>query len=158
MSETASAGVDLPRRSAIRFIMLLGVADLFADMTYEGARSVTGPYLGVLVASAAVVGVVAGFGEFLGYALWLASGYLSDRTGSYWLITIIGYGVQSLGRAVDSLDRLRLPTARGAGRVGKARREHCRKADDGVPDAQRHGRAPHMRAMENFYFNAKFNG
>jgi hypothetical protein len=48
--------------------------------------------------------------EFLGYALRLASGYLSDRTGSYWLITIIGYGVQSLGRAADSLDRLRLPT------------------------------------------------
>jgi hypothetical protein len=34
--------------------------------------------------------------------------------------------------------------ARGAGPVGKARREHCGKADDGVPDAQRHGRSPHI--------------
>ena len=91
MSEIAPASIDLPRRSAVGFIVLLGVADLFADMTYEGARSVTGPYLGVLGASAAIVGLVAGFGEFLGYALRLVSGYLSDRTGSYWPITIVGY-------------------------------------------------------------------
>jgi hypothetical protein len=26
----------------------LGTISLFADMTYEGARSITGPYLGVL--------------------------------------------------------------------------------------------------------------
>ena len=96
MSVTPRASIDLPRRSAVRFIVLLGVADLFADMTYEGARSVAGPYLGVLGASAAIVGVVAGFGEFLGYALRLVSGYLSDRTGSYWPITIIGYGINLL--------------------------------------------------------------
>jgi MFS family permease len=93
MSEIAPARIGLPRSSAVKFIVLLGVVSLFADMTYEGARSVTGPYFGVLGASAAIVGVVAGFGEFLGYALRLASGYLSDRTGGYWLITILGYGV-----------------------------------------------------------------
>jgi len=93
MSEIAPARIGLPRSSAVRFIVLLGVADLFADMTYESARSVTGPYLGVLGASAAIVGVVAGFGEFLGYALRLISGYLSDRTGGYWLITIVGYSL-----------------------------------------------------------------
>ena len=96
MSETAPASIELPRHSAIDFIVVLGIVDLFADMTYEGARSVTGPYLGVLGASAAVVGVVAGFGEFLGYVLRLVSGYLSDRTGSYWPITIVGYGVNLL--------------------------------------------------------------
>jgi MFS family permease len=96
MSEIAPARIDLPRSSAIRFIVLLGVADLFADMTYEGARSVTGPYLGVLGASAAIIGFVAGFGEFLGYALRLGSGYLSDRTGGYWPITIVGYVVNLL--------------------------------------------------------------
>src|SRR3984893_18644857 len=96
MSETAPARIDLLRHGALRFIVLLGIADLFADMTYEGARSVTGPYLGVLGASAAIVGVVARFVEFLVYALRLVSGYLSDRTGSYWPITIIGYGVNLL--------------------------------------------------------------
>lgn len=76
---------------AIRFIVLLGVVSLFADMTYEGARSVTGPYLSVLGASSAVVGVVAGFGELVGYGLRLVSGYISDRTGRYWAITLVGY-------------------------------------------------------------------
>jgi hypothetical protein len=92
MSETAPASIDLPRQGAVRFIVLLGVVSLFADMIYEGARSVTGPYLGVLGASAAIVGL----GEFLGYTLGLASGYLSDRTCGNWPITIIGYGVNLL--------------------------------------------------------------
>jgi len=93
---TASAPANMPRRRAVRFIVLLGVVSLFADMTYEGARSITGPYLAVLGASATVVGLVAGAGELLGYALRLVSGYLSDRTGRYWPITILGYAVNLL--------------------------------------------------------------
>jgi len=88
-----AARAELPRQNAVRFIVALGIVSLFADMTYEGARSVAGPYLGMLGASAAVVGFVAGFGEFLGYGLRLLSGYLTDRTGSYWAITIAGYGL-----------------------------------------------------------------
>ncbi len=65
-------------------------------MTYEGARSITGPYLAVLGASATVVGLVAGFGELIGYGLRLVSGYLSDRTGRYWAITLVGYAVNML--------------------------------------------------------------
>jgi MFS family permease len=75
------------------FIILLGIVSLFGDVTYEGARSVAGPYLATLGASASVVGLVAGIGEFLGYALRLASGYLADRTKAYWLLTFIGYGL-----------------------------------------------------------------
>lgn len=71
----------------------MGVVSLFGDITYEGARSITGPYLAVLGASAGIVGLVAGFGEFIGYALRLLSGYLSDRTQQYWAVTIIGYGL-----------------------------------------------------------------
>jgi MFS family permease len=37
------------------------------------------------------VGIVAGLGELLGYALRLVSGYFGDRTGNYWAITIAGY-------------------------------------------------------------------
>ena len=83
----------LPRRSAVRFIVLLGIVSLFADMTYEGARSITGPYLAMLGASATLVGIVAGFGELVGYALRLVSGYVSDRTGRYWPMTIFGYAL-----------------------------------------------------------------
>jgi MFS family permease len=87
---------DLALAAAWKFIILLGVISLFSDMTYEGARSITGPFLGELKASAAVVGVVAGLGEFLGYALRLGSGYLADRTGKYWPLTIWGYGLNLL--------------------------------------------------------------
>jgi hypothetical protein len=38
--------------SAFRFVLIIGVANLFADMTYEGARGVTGPFLGSLGARA----------------------------------------------------------------------------------------------------------
>src|SRR5574339_339483 len=39
----------------LSFIVLLGVVSLFADMTYEGARSATGPFLAMLGASALAV-------------------------------------------------------------------------------------------------------
>jgi MFS family permease len=77
----------------VYFIILLGIVSLFGDITYEGARSVAGPYLYTLGANAGVVSLVAGIGEFVGYALRLASGYLVDRTKVYWLLTFIGYGL-----------------------------------------------------------------
>jgi MFS family permease len=81
----------LPRQRAVLFIVFLGIVSLFGDMTYEGARSITGPYLGMLGVTATTIGVVAGFGELLGYGARLVSGYLGDRTGKYWAITIAGY-------------------------------------------------------------------
>jgi len=86
----------ISKATALKFVILLGVVSLFADMTYEGARSITGPYLALLGASGMVVGVVAGFGELIGYALRLVSGYISDRTGKYWTVTIFGYFVNLL--------------------------------------------------------------
>jgi predicted MFS family arabinose efflux permease len=77
----------------VYFIILLGIVSLFGDVTYEGARSVTGPYLYTLGASPGVVGLVAGIGDFIGYSLRLASGYVADRTRAYWLLTFIGYGL-----------------------------------------------------------------
>lgn len=91
------SGLDLRaslRSPALRFVLLVGVMSLFADMTYEGSRSITGPYLALLGASAAAVGIVAGGGELLGYALRLVSGRLADVTGRYWPITIAGYIIQ----------------------------------------------------------------
>jgi MFS family permease len=81
---------------ALQFVLLIGVMSFFADFTYEGSRSIIGPYLAVLGASAAVVGIVTGFGELLGYGLRLVSGRLSDQTGQYWPITIFGYIIQML--------------------------------------------------------------
>ena len=86
----------LSKGSAIKFVILLGIVSLFADMTYEGARSISGQYLAVLGANGFIVGVVAGFGELIGYGFRLISGYLSDRSGKYWLITFAGYAINLL--------------------------------------------------------------
>ncbi|MBI4706505.1 MAG: MFS transporter [Candidatus Omnitrophica bacterium] len=81
------------KRKAINLIILFGLVSLFGDIVYEGARSINGPYLKLLAVNATTLGLIAGVGEFLGYALRLVSGYLSDKTKSYWLLTFSGYGL-----------------------------------------------------------------
>jgi len=86
----------LERSRALRFVVLMGFVSLFADMTYEGARSLTGPFLQTLGASAFAVGLVAGLGELVGSALRLVTGWVADKTKRYWLWTIAGYAVNVL--------------------------------------------------------------
>lgn len=81
------------RATALRFIVLLGTVSLFGDMTYEGSRSIVGPYLGFLGVSATIVGLIAGLGELLGYSVRLVSGWIGDRTEHYWTIMIAGYAL-----------------------------------------------------------------
>jgi hypothetical protein len=57
------------RTHALRFIVCLGVVSLFADMTYEGAHAIVGPFLKDLGANAAQVGLVAGLGEMIATSL-----------------------------------------------------------------------------------------
>jgi len=82
------------RQIALRFVLMVGILSFFADFTYEGSRSIIGPYLATLAASGAIVGIVTGFGELLGYGLRLVSGRWADASGRYWPITILGYLVQ----------------------------------------------------------------
>ena len=77
-----------------RFIILIGILSFFADSTYEGSRSIVDTYLASLQASGAIVGIVTGFGELLGYGLRLFSGRWADATGRHWPITIFGYALQ----------------------------------------------------------------
>jgi MFS family permease len=79
---------------ALKFVVMVGIMSFFADFTYEGSRSITGPYLGLLGAGAFAISVISGAGEFLGYGLRLFSGRGADRTGRYWPITIGGYVLQ----------------------------------------------------------------
>jgi MFS family permease len=83
-------------RNALRFVVLIGVVNLFADMTYEGARSASGAFLGSLGASSTVVGLVAGGGELLGYMIRLGAGSIADRLGMYWIEVIAGYAINLL--------------------------------------------------------------
>ncbi len=79
---------------AVKFVVMVGIMSFFADFTYEGSRSITGPYLGLLGASAFTISVVSGAGEFIGYNIRTFSGRGADRTGRYWPITIGGYVLQ----------------------------------------------------------------
>lgn len=83
------------KSSALRFVIILGIVSMCADATYEGARSITGAYLGILGASGSVVGLVAGFGELIGYCFRLVIGYLSDSSRQYWKITTLGYFINT---------------------------------------------------------------
>lgn len=81
------------RISPVRFIVGFGIVSALADVVYEGARSIIGPYLGSLGASAAVVGLVTGAGEAAALVLRLFTGRLADRTGRPWPQTIAGYAL-----------------------------------------------------------------
>lgn len=88
----ARRGVWSPWRVVVGF----GGISLAADMVYEGARSVYGPLLASLGASALVVGAVTGAGEAAALILRLVSGALADRSGRYWTLTIAGYALTAV--------------------------------------------------------------
>src|SRR5207253_82942 len=66
------------------------------DVAAPGARSIIGPYLGSLGATAAVVGLITGAGEAAALVLRLFTGRLSDRTGRPWPQTITGYALTAV--------------------------------------------------------------
>ena len=88
MSRTSST-----RRAAYVAVVLFGIVSLLGDTVYEGARGLVPDYLYFLGASALVVGLAGGLGEFLGYAVRLLSGEMADRTRAYWLFIFLGYGL-----------------------------------------------------------------
>lgn len=90
----ATGGISGANRLApMGFVLVFGVVSGLADVVYEGARSIVGPYLGTFGASAAVVGAVTGFGEAVALVFRLATGRWSDRTGRHWAISITGYAI-----------------------------------------------------------------
>ena len=104
------------------FVVAFGFVSLLADMVYEGARSIIGPYLATLGASATVVGVVAGAGEFIGYGLRVFTGYAVGRTRRYWTWTILGYALTVLSVPLIGVTGVLTPALilYGTERLGKA--------------------------------------
>jgi predicted MFS family arabinose efflux permease len=86
----------MKNRSALHFVLIIGIANFFADFTYEGARGIIGPFLGSLGASAAIVGLVAGLGELMGYGLRSVSGYFADKSHRHWAFAFLGYTINML--------------------------------------------------------------
>jgi predicted MFS family arabinose efflux permease len=112
-------------RSALHFVLIIGIANFFADFTYEGARGIVGPFLGSLGASAAIVGFVAGLGELMGYGLRSISGYFADKSHRHWAFAFVGYAVNMLAVPALALPG-RWPLAAGmvvAERVGRGIRK-----------------------------------
>jgi hypothetical protein len=81
---------------AFGFVLTIGVVNLFADFTYEGARSINGAFLSSLGASSVVVGFVAGFGELIGYGLRSITGFFASKTHKYWIFALVGYAINML--------------------------------------------------------------
>jgi MFS family permease len=97
MSSLTSTEEDARRRwSPWRAVVAFGLVSLAADMVYEGMRSVSGPFLASLGASALVVGLVTGAGEAAALVLRLVSGPLADRGGRHWELTIAGYALTAV--------------------------------------------------------------
>ena len=122
MSDVAPAKLRPELLRAWHFVLAFGVVSLLADMVYEGARSIIGPYLATLGASATVVGLVAGGGEFIGYGLRVVSGYAVGRTQHYWVWTILGYALTVLSVPLIGVTGAMAPALLlyGTERLGKA--------------------------------------
>lgn len=79
-----------------RVVVTFGLVSLCADMAYEGMRSVSGPLLAALGASALVVGVITGAGEAMALVLRLYSGAWADQSRRYWTLTVVGYALTAV--------------------------------------------------------------
>lgn len=121
--------------SAWRTVVAFGLVSLAADMVYEGMRSVAGPLLGTLGASALTVGLVTGAGEAVALVLRLVSGPWADRTRRHWRMTVVGYAMTAV--CVPLLALTPFLGAAGVGvaaalilleRVGKAVRSPAKSA------------------------------
>jgi hypothetical protein len=91
-----SAEVKENRLGPMGFVLSFGVVSMLADVVYEGARAITGPYLATLGASAVMVGFITGFGEAVALVMRLGTGPLADRTKKYWPLTIAGYALTAV--------------------------------------------------------------
>ncbi len=87
------ADSKVSKRTAYMAILMLGIVSMLGDIVYESGRGIAPDYLLFLGASALMVGVVSGAGEFLGYGARLITGALSDKSKAYWVFIFIGYGL-----------------------------------------------------------------
>ncbi len=78
-------------KKAWKILILFGLVSLLADTTYEGARSIIPSFLYYLGATATLTGLILGVAEFIAYVMRLPAGYISDKSGDYWTLTIAGY-------------------------------------------------------------------
>ncbi len=86
----------MSKSTLFRFVLIIGIVNLFADFTYEGGRSIIGPFISVLGTSGIIIGFVGRFVEFMVYSIRFVSGYVADKTSKYWVMTFAGYAIDML--------------------------------------------------------------
>jgi MFS family permease len=86
-------GFGISKRTAYIAILSMGIVSMLGDIVYESGRGIAPDYLKFLGASAFLVGLISGAGEFVGYAMRLVSGSLADRSRAYWIFIFLGYGL-----------------------------------------------------------------
>ncbi|MEM0452966.1 MAG: MFS transporter [Nitrososphaerota archaeon] len=82
-------------RLLFKVFITLGIVSLLADITYEGARSLSGTFLNYLSAPVIAAGLLA-VGELISYMMRFVGGLLTQRTRSprvFWTYIFIGYAV-----------------------------------------------------------------
>jgi len=92
-----------------------GLVSLVTDLVSDGARSLAGPLLGQLGATALVVGLVTGGAEAAAQGLRVVFGPWADRTRRYWSFTVAGYAM-----TVVSVPLLAVAPGLGAGGLATA--------------------------------------
>ncbi len=106
------------------FMLLVGLTSLLADFTYEGGRSVIGPYLEALGGAILIAGAIS-VGDLVGYAARLASGLVAGRYARgdpriLWGLTFTGYAtnlaIPLLAFARDPLEAFLLVVVERAGK------------------------------------------
>lgn len=96
MGRRSSSSKAAGRRGSstmILFVLIFGMVSLMVDVANEGTRSVVGPYLTILGASAVTISIVSGLGELIGYGLRIVFGWIADERGHYWIFVFVGYGI-----------------------------------------------------------------
>jgi MFS family permease len=86
-------GLRISKRTAYVAILIMGIVSMLGDIVYESGRGIAPDYLRFLGASAFLVGLISGAGEFIGYVMRLVSGNLADRSRAYWFFIFLGYGL-----------------------------------------------------------------
>jgi len=87
--------IKFTSRRLLKVFIALSLLSLFADVVYEGARSIGGAYLNLLAAPAIAAGILY-LGELLSYIMRLVGGIAAHKASSgkgYWSLIALGYGV-----------------------------------------------------------------
>lgn len=136
-----SNGKKDPKKDDLSNVKYLGLVSLFTDVSSEMVFGLLPLFLlGPLGASNALLGLVEGVAEMLGYNVRMASGAISDRLQKRKPLVLIGYALSAASKPFFALAAVwtDLFAVRSADRVGKGIRTAPRDAliSDSTPEGK----------------------